>query len=38
MIKDILDFNEKANSDLLYNNLNLDKVIGRIYKFLFKSF
>ena len=28
MIKDILDFNEKANSDLLYNNLNLDKSLG----------
>ena len=28
MIKDILDFNEKANSDLLYNNRNLDKSLG----------
>ena len=28
MIKDILDFNEKANSDILYNNRNLDKSLG----------
>ena len=28
MIKDILDFNEKANNDLHYNNRNLDKSLG----------
>jgi uncharacterized protein len=38
MIKDILDFNEKANSDLLYNNRNLDKSLGEYISSYSKPF